>query len=125
MSSFSPPLVLPLNGKVNVTVTRREGGQYVKGVWQANSPVSLIISASIQPVAKSTDTLMMLEGDRSKEAIKIYTTSKLLARVEGSSPVEGDLISWDGKVYEVMKVVEYKMGILNHTKAIAVKKDVV
>lgn len=122
--SFSPPLLLPLPGQVSVTVTRAQGGSYVKGVWVANQGVDFIIKANIQPIAKSTDTLNVPEGERSKETIKVYTTTSLVSRKEGDNPVEGDIIHWEGKLFEVRKVSEYKMGILNHTKAIAVRKEI-
>jgi hypothetical protein len=122
--SISPPLLLPLNGVVEVTVSRIAGGSWIKGVWTADSPESLQIKANIQPVLKSTDTMILPEAERSKEAIKVYTTSPLYQRLEGSSPREGDIISWDGKLFEVRKVSEYKMGILNHFKAIAVRKEI-
>ena len=67
---------------------------------------------------------MLPEADRSKECIKIYTTSELLQRKEGASPNEGDLISWDGKLFEVMKVVHYQMGILDHYRAVAMRKEI-
>lgn len=122
--NFSPPLLHPLNGKVTVDVSRREGGQYVRGVWQAALPIVFQITANIQPVLKSTDTQILPEGDRTKECIKVYTTTPLLQRREGESPVEGDIITWDGKLFEVMKAIEYKMGFLNHWKIIAVRKEI-
>lgn len=122
--SFSPPLLLPLNGIVKVPVIRRAGGQWVKGVWQAGPEETILVSANIQPVLKSTDTLTLPEADRSKEAIKVYTTEELFQRLEGDSPKEGDLISWDGKLFEVRKVSGYRMGILNHWESIAVRKEI-
>ncbi len=123
MMPMSPPLLLPLNGKVSVTVSRAAGGAYVKGVWVASTRSSLTIVANIQPVLKSTEVMMLPEGERSKETIKLYTTTTLYQRVEGDNSIEGDLIEWDGKTWEVCKVIEYKMGILDHVKAIAVRKE--
>lgn len=122
--SFSPPLLLPLTGQIDILVTSSSGGSYVRGVYVKGTPTSRTIKANVQPVLKSTDTLILPESDRSKEIIKIYTTEKLKSRKEGSAPNEGDLVSYDGKTFEVMKVIEYKMGILNHTKAIAVRKEI-
>lgn len=122
--SFSPPLLLPLTGQIDILVTSSSGGAYVRGVYVKSTPTSRTIKANVQPVLKSTDTLILSEGDRYKEVIKIYTTEPLLSRREGVSPVEGDLVSYNGKVFEVMRVIEYKMGILNHWKSIAVRKEV-
>jgi hypothetical protein len=121
--SFSPPLLLPLTGKVTVDVKRSEGGSRVKGVWVNNAPTTISIEANIQPVLKGTDTLLVPEGDRSKEIIKIYTTTLLKSRVEGTTSNQGDVVEWDGKHFEVMKVIEYQMGVLNHVKAIAVRRE--
>lgn len=123
MLGLSPPLLLPLTGIVSVTVLRSSGGAFVKGVWVANDYAPLTIEANIQPVLKGTDTLLVPEGDRSKEIIKIYTTTPLTARVEGASSKQGDIVEWDGKQFEVMKTIEYKMGILNHQKSIAVRRE--
>lgn len=120
---ISPSLLLPLTGYIEVSVTRTTGGSRVKGAWVKGASTELTIQANIQPVMKGTDTLLLPEGDRSKEIIKIYTTSELLSRKEGASPVDGDIIEYDGKSFEVMRVISYKMGILNHTKAIAVRRE--
>lgn len=122
--SFSPPLLLPLTGQIDIVVTSSSGGSYVKGAYVKGAPTSRTIKANVQPVMKGTDTLILPESDRSKEIIKIYTTEPLLSRKEGVAPNEGDLVSYDGKTFEVMKVIEYKMGILNHFKSIAVRKEI-
>lgn len=124
MSGYSVPLLLPLTGIVEVDVQRITGGNWVKGAWVKGTPTTVTIKANIQPVLKSTDTLLLPESDRSKECIKVYTTSELLQRKEGSSPNEGDHVQWDGKTFEVMKVISYKMGVLNHYKAICVRREI-
>lgn len=121
--SFSPPLLLPLTGKVTVDVKRSEGGSRTKGVWTNAAQTTITISANIQPVLKGTDTLLVPEGDRSKEIIKIYTTTLLKSRVEGTTSNQGDIVEWDGKQFEVMKVIQYQMGVLDHVKAIAVRRE--
>lgn len=124
MTGFSPPLLLPLNGMVDVKVSRRFGGSYVNGNWVKATPTTITITANIQPVMKSTDTMLLPEGDRSKEAIKVYTTTPLYQRKEGANPIDGDIISWDGKSFEVIKVISYKMGILDHHKAMCIRKEI-
>lgn len=123
MTGFSVPLLLPLTGIIDITITRTVGGSYVKGGWVKGVPTTLTVKANVQPVLKGTDTLLVPEADRSKEMIKVYTTSPLLQRKEGASPNEGDRISYDGKTWEVMKVISYKMGVLDHFKSIAVRVE--
>jgi hypothetical protein len=120
---ISPPLLLSLNGQVDITVSRSVGGIWVKGVYKPNAPTTLTIKANIQPILKSTETQMLPEGDRSKEMVKVYTTSELLQRKEGVSPVQGDTFVFDGKTWEVMKVIAYKMGVLSHFKSICVRRE--
>lgn len=120
---ISPPLLLPLNGQVEITVNRSSGGTWVKGVYKPNASVAVVMKANIQPVLKSTETMLMPEGDRSKEMVKVYTTSALVQRTEGVAPTQGDTFVFDGKTWEVMKVISYKMGILDHWKSICVRRE--
>lgn len=124
MLGISPPLLLPLNGQVEITIKRSVGGSWVKGVYKPRPTTSTTISANIQPVLKSTDTLLLPEGDRSREMVKVYTTFELLQRKEGDSPVQGDTFVFDGKTWEVMRVIGYKMGVLSHFKSICVRREI-
>ena len=119
----SPPLLLPLTGSVKVCVRRSVAGSRVKGVYVSPPPKRISISANIQPMIKSTDTMMLPEGDRSKEAIKIYTTTALFSVREGTNSVVADVIEWQGSEWEIVKVVHYQMGVLDHFKALAVRKE--
>lgn len=120
---ISPPLLLPLNGQVEITVNRSSGGTWVKGVYRPNASAPVVIKANIQPILKSTETMLMPEGDRSKEMIKVYTVAPLIQRTEGVSPLQGDTFVFDGKTWEVMKVISYKMGVLDHFKSICVRRE--
>jgi hypothetical protein len=120
---ISPPLLLTLNGQVEIEVNRSSGGTRIKGVYKPNLPTAITMQANIQPILKSTDTMLMPEGDRSKEMVKVYTTEALIQRTEGVSPTQGDTFVFDGKTWEVMRVVGYKMGVLNHYKAICVRRE--
>lgn len=120
---ISPPLLLPLNGQVEITVNRSSGGTWVKGVYRPNTSAPVVMKANIQPVLKSTETMLMPEGDRSKEMIKVYTVAPLVQRTEGVSPLQGDTFVFDGKTWEVIRVISYKMGILSHFKSICVRRE--
>lgn len=120
---ISPPLLLPLNGQVEITVNRSSGGTWVKGVYRPNASTPVVMKANIQPVLKSTDTMLLPEGDRSKEMIKVYTVAPLIQRIEGVSPKQGDTFVFDGKTWEVIRVISYKMGILDHHKSICVRRE--
>lgn len=121
--SLSPPLLLPLTGSINIVVTSSGQGTWVKGAYKKGTSTQKTIPANVQPVMKGTDTLLVPEGDRSKEIIKIYTEYELKSRTEGGSSNEADIVEFNGRTYEVMRVISYKMGILNHYKAIAVRRE--
>jgi hypothetical protein len=124
MSGISPPLLLPLNGQVEIVIRRSVGGTWVRGVYTPNPTTPTAIKANIQPILKSTDTLLLPEGDRSREMVKVYTTFELFQRREGDSPTQGDTFVFDGKTWEVMKTIGYKMGVLNHYKSICVRREI-
>ena len=110
-----------------VTATRRRTapGSYVAGVWTPGASTDTQIQVNIQPL-RGHELFVMPEADRSKEWVKLYTTADIRGISEGtlsnaSTPANPDLILWDGRVFEVSKVSTYKMGVLNHTKAIAAR----
>ena len=108
---------------VDVEVKRFEQGEYVKGVWKDGTSSSITIKANVQPVIRSYDTILLPDGDKSKEAIKIFTTFELRQVQAGESPIAADVILWEGREWEVKKSVTWRMGILNHTEALAVRKE--
>jgi ribosomal 30S subunit maturation factor RimM len=112
--------------KKTITIIRKRAGSYINGRWVENSlkPQTFNIEANIQPYHLRNDTLLKQEGDRSRSALKVYTSFDLQKRQEGDKPLEGDQFVWtDGHTYEVMETYQYEMGILNHTKAIALRKE--
>lgn len=114
---LNPPLLL--TGRVKLQVIRRESETIVRGrpVDGLESVVEVV--CNVQPILKSTDTSMLPEADRSKAAIKVYTNgAPLRQRREGSGGWAADRFLWEGDLYEVMKVIDYKMGVLSHYKAI-------
>lgn len=114
---LNPPLLLV--GNVVLDITRREAGTYVNGRAVAGTESIVQVTANVQPVQKSTDTLVLPEADRSKAVIKVYTKgAELRQRKEGANGWAADRFTWEGDLYEVMKVINYRMGVLNHYKAL-------
>lgn len=114
-----------LTHTIPVTLKRRGSGSYVNGVWTPGVSTDTQIQVNIQPL-RGHELFVMPEADRSKEWVKLYTTADIRGISEGtlsnaSTPANPDLILWDGRVFEVSKVSTYKMGVLNHTKAIAAR----
>lgn len=118
MSQFSPQLT----GKKNYTGTRfaqgsrSNRGRYMKG---AGSPISFV--GNDQPVSDK-ELLLLPEGDRVKRVRKLYTTFALQPEsVENET--SGDEVIVEGETFVVMITKIYEMGVLDHTKAILVRRD--
>jgi len=106
--------------KTPIVITRpAAGGTYdARGFYVGGGAASTInTTASVQP-ASSKDLLLLPEGERTRETIKVYTGTELFtANIAASRPA--DRLAYDGRVFEIMNVSTYKMGQLDHTKALA------
>ncbi|AMR57784.1 hypothetical protein vB_PsyM_KIL4_0060 [Pseudomonas phage vB_PsyM_KIL4] len=119
---LNPPLLL--TGRVKLQVIRRESETIVRGrpVDGLESVVEVV--CNVQPILKSTDTSMLPEADRSKAAIKVYTNgAPLRQRKEGVGGWAADRFYWQQELYEVLKVINYDIGILSHHKAICFRVE--
>ena len=100
-----PPLLLV--GSVPLDVIRRSSPSYVNGRLVEGSSSTVRIKANVQPVLKSTDTLLIPEADRSKAVLKVYTNGAELRQLkEGPNGWAADRFLWKGDLYEVMKVLD-------------------
>lgn len=109
---------------VDAVRLRPAQGSYVDGVWVEGVESSETIRINIQPM-RGYELMSMPEADRSREWIKFYTTADIQGIKEGDlstpAPKSPDRIIWDGRTFEVSRVSTYKMGVLDHTKAIAAR----
>jgi len=96
------------------------GGSYIDGVWVETASTDVEIIVNIQP-AGYKETMILEYADRSKKKVKVYSSDVILSEEESENGA--DEFEWEGDTYRVMKVLNYSMGILNHTKAIAVMKE--
>jgi len=113
---------LNATGRITLTLRRPRltGGSYIDGFWVESGYDIVDIAANVQPVGYK-ETMLMVEADRSKKTLKVYSPDTILSEEENENgPDEFD---WEGDTYRVMKVLNYSMGILNHSKAIAVMKE--
>lgn len=110
-------------GKVNIPVTRYAAGDYDdSGRWEDGKCSTFNIIANVQDKLTFQDRQMLEEGDRGRRAIRIYTPIELRFAKQGKGIV-GDTVIWLNEVYEVMYAATYRMGVLDHTKAIAVRRE--
>jgi len=111
-------------GSTTATVKRYGQGSYLHGRWVDGAETTFTITANIQPhtVKNLSDTTA--EGNKSKKAIKVFTTTTLRMTQEGTALQSGDKISWHNELYEVSELYTYEMGVLNHTMVIAIRDEV-
>lgn len=104
-----------------VTVKRKAAGSYIEGVFTDGEETEIEITGSIQPL-NGKELLVLSEGNRVKDTIKIYTDSEL--RTDKSSTCVADLIEYNNKIWQVMNVFDYSTTIagttLTHYKALCV-----
>lgn len=118
----NPPLFLV--GNTTLNIIRTSSATYVNGRPVPGVSVEVPVVCNVQPVLKSSDTLLIPEADRSKACLKVYTRGdELRSLKEGSNGWTADRFMWDGDLYEIMKVIPYKMGTLDHYKAICMRVE--
>ena len=109
-----------LTHKTTITRVRKTSGDYLGGVWVDGVSEEVTILANVQPT-KGSELMALPESDRSRDIIKIYTTEEILGVQEGDGKTSPDLIIWQGNTYEVKIVYVQRMGVLDHTKALAAR----
>jgi hypothetical protein len=118
----NPPLLL--TGHITLDVIRREAETIIRGRPSPGAETTVQVVCNVQPVLKSTDTTSLPEADRSRATLKVYTKGdSLRQRKEGVNGNAADRFYWKGELYEVMKVIDYEMGILNHYKALCARVE--
>lgn len=110
--------------RIKLTLRRPDdtnGGSYIDGVWTPSATsTDVIIDANVQPLGYK-ETMLLEASDRSKKALRVYSPSPMFSQEENENgPDEFD---WEGDTFEIMKVLNFSMGVLNHWKAIAIMKE--
>lgn len=117
-----PPLLV--TGQVKLDVIRTTAATYVNGRPVPGTASEVVVVGNVQPVLKSSDTLLIPEADRSKACLKVYTKGgEMKALKEGGQGWSADRFYWQNDLYEVMKIINYSMGILDHYKAICMRVE--
>lgn len=105
-----------LTHKTPITVLRQGAGSWVNGRWVDSGETELPIEANVQPL-RGHELLTLPESDRSKASIKVYCVDTLNT-VEEVGQTKADIIVWEGKRWQAIRTMTYKMGVLDHTKTI-------
>lgn len=96
-----------------------EHGRYIDGLRE-----SIDMKANVQP-ANGWDLRIFPESDRTEEWIKLYSVETTFTLYEGTDQRPADYIIYDNRRFIVKNVKPYKMGVLDHTKALAVRLPVI
>jgi hypothetical protein len=96
-----------------------QAGSYINGHWVEGKTQTLNIMATVEPLS-GNDLLLLPEGERTKEAIRIYTDSELKT-VDEFAKRKADVVNYFGKCFEV-QVVKRWTQLIPHFACIAVNK---
>jgi hypothetical protein len=80
-------------GSTTATVKRYGQGSYLHGRWVDGAETTFTIKANIQPHTVKNISDTTAEGNKSKKAIKVFTTTTLRMTQEGTALQNGDKIS--------------------------------
>lgn len=114
-----------MNGMRRPVVVKRQavGAYDENGRWQEGTTSQLTIMASVQPL-KVSEMQALPEGRRSSSAVKVYTDTLMQRaeeQTETTSAQNPDIVTWQGRTYEVVDCLIYQSGIIPHYKALAVE----
>jgi hypothetical protein len=88
-------------------------GHYERGHWkEGTSETPFTIKASVQPITGS-EMITLSEGRRVKAMYRVFCSTLVYV----SDPVENtnrDTITWEGDLWEVIKIEKWKNNIINH-----------
>lgn len=92
-------------------------GSYVDGIWtRLFQPATFI--GSVQP-ASGKDLEYLPEGRRDKGGVTVYSDTRLNVSTESGSS-SGDLLIWNGRLWEIVTEFIHDSGIISHFKYMAV-----
>ena len=102
----------------SIQVKRSGGGEYnARGYYTAFPAGTFNLQANVQPL-QGTELLILPEGKRNKESLKILTDVQLLETNEKTGALP-DVIFWQGRAFEVHSVKNYTQ-IIPHFESIAI-----
>lgn len=95
----------------------RRSGQYVAGIWTESSSAGFVAQGSCQPVSgRAIEALPVNRRDIGQ--IKVYTNERLEPSTEGSTN-PGDIVVWDGRLWEVWESQPNSNNLISHYKSLA------
>lgn len=96
-------------------------GTRVKGTWIEGKPVDTPFKGTAQP-APGKAVELLPEGKRSNEAILVFAPIELdFTSADAKLQRSGDIIIWEGRLYEVQSVKPWKAGLIPHWELVATR----
>ncbi len=114
---------MSLLGNIVLKRIYKSAGSYIKGRWVSGIEEEQMFEGSVQPT-NGKDMQLLPEGKRSNETVKIYATANIpFTSADESNKVEGDIIEYNGKQYEVVTVKKWSNGLIPNTYLLCVRKN--
>lgn len=107
----------------SITIRRTAAGSRDagSGAWIPGAESLIVVDAVVQD-ATADDLLVLPEGERTEDSIKIHT-KEFIQTASEAAQVAADTIVHEGELFKVMKVFKRKT-LGNYYKAIAVRTGV-
>jgi hypothetical protein len=102
------PLLVPLFAQ-NLTLVRRANGERRAGRWFPGAFTATSIRGAVS-VPRGDVVQEMPQGRRADGSIRVTTTTELRAAVEGGSGQQSDLILYNGRYHEVVRVKDLQFA---------------
>lgn len=113
----------PMTGETDIVVKRYPLPTLNRYRWRRGEPQEVEIKGvNIQPL-KDSEYLLLPEGYRARDWLKIYSKEALQGPREGPDGQDGDRFTYKGTLYEVVRCKPYSMGVLDHYKSLAVSVE--
>lgn len=103
------------------TIKRTVAGAYVNGVYVEGAESTITIQASVQPIS-GTDMVVIPEGRRASDIVKIYTDSDLFGQGDAGSGQSPDRLVYRGADYEISTKDPNQSDVINHYRYYAIKE---
>ena len=104
-----------------VTIDRTVAGTYPDGNYVEGASFSFTVTASVQPMLQR-EQLVLPEGVRERKAIILFTDTELKV-VDEENGTSADVVNYLGEKYEVFQASNFRMGILDHFRIVALKEN--
>ena len=98
-------------------VAQRTAYTLVNGEWTAGTATSVSFVGDIQPMT-NREAVALNVGRHDLGKVNVFSETELLVTTQGG-PAKGDIVTFSGKSYEVIKDNTHSNGIIDHYTYVA------